>query len=509
MPLYILPFISVLLLFLASPGPAALVLSWISLIPLFLFLQTTACKKAFFTGWLAGSIYYLFILYWVTISMETYGGLTPWLSISGLILLCIYMGLYHGIFCFIITRVLQKEPLFPLWLAACLWVGLDYIRGFLFSGFPWMDMGYFHYLSPIRQLADLGGHHTLTFLVVLVNGVLYRFWQNRSPRKTVLQTWPALLCIAMAFAYCPLRLARINRIILNAPTVQTGIIQGNIDQAIKWKEDNKLPSVNTYISLTETVLDSDHPPKLIIWPETALPFYPSLDPLFYHVRAETVLQQDQPYNLLCGAPHVVINRKAKSYKIYNAALLLRGDKSPEFYFKQHLVPFGEYIPFRSILPFPKAIVESIGDFTPGTEPAVLQSDHAKTGVLICIEAIYPDLARKQVTQGAELLANITNDAWFGRSSAPVQHLAMTIFRAIENRRALARAANTGISALVSPTGEILESSALFTKATLTQPLPLLRERTFFNHLGFLFPVFCLAMAILLFIRNRKAKAIDD
>ena len=508
MLIYTLPFISALLLFSGSPGPAIPALSWISLIPLFLFLHKISGKKALFTGWLAGIAYYLLMLYWVTISMETYGGLPPWLSVSGLIVLCIYMGLYHGIFCLIIAHVLHKEPLFPFWLAACLWVGLDYIRGFLFTGFPWMDAGYFHYLSPLRQLADLGGHHILTFLIILVNGVLYRFWQNRSTLITIHQTWPGLLCITAALIYCPVRLAQINRIIQHAPTVQTGVIQGNIDQAVKWKKDHKLASVNTYIALTKTTLDTDHPPELIIWPETALPFYPSLDPIFYHVLAETVLQKNTPYELLCGAPHFE-KKKDKKYDIYNAALLLHANKKPEFYFKQHLVPFGEYIPFRSILPFPKAIVESIGDFTPGIKPSILQSAHARLGVLICIEAIYPELARKQVTQGAEILANITNDAWFGRSSAPTQHLAMTIFRAIENRRALARSANTGISALVSPTGEILASTSLFTEATLVQSLPILHERTFFNHLGFLFPIFCLTSVILLFIHTSKAKAIDD
>ncbi len=508
MPLLILPFISALLLFLASPVPGFVPLAWISLIPLFFFVQNSSPRAAFFSGWLAGVAYYLAMLYWVTISMETYGGLAPWLSTSGLVLLSAYMGIYHGFFCFSAAFVLRKKVIFPIWFMACIWVGLDYLRGVLFTGLPWMDVGYFHYQSPVSQLADLGGHHLLTFLTLLVNGVLYQFWQNKSLKPVDKPVWLAIICIILAMTYSPLRLAQINTAIKQAPLLQTGVIQANIDQAVKWQKDNKLASVNRHIALTNAALSSETPPKLILWPETSLPFYPTFDPAFYNVQAETVLRDGADFELLCGAPHI-IRRPGKGYDLYNAALLMRPDKTTDFYHKQHLVPFGEYIPLRGILPFPKAIVESIGDFSPGKDSAILQSARAKIGVLICIEAIYPDLARKEVAQGAELLANITNDAWFGRSSAPLQHLAMSIMRAIENRRSLARSANTGISALVSPTGEILAASELFTEEHLSAPLPILNQRTIFNRFGFLFPLLCLGYAIILLFRLGRAKAIDD
>lgn len=508
MPLHILPFISGLLLFLASPAPGMVPLAWIGLIPLFIFLQHASVKKSFYIGWLAGVAYYLCMIYWVTISMETYGGLAPWLSISALLALCIYMGVYHGLFCLLTSHIMHQKKTFPIWLTACIWVALDYGRGILFTGFPWMDLGYFHYQSPISQLADLGGHHLLTFLTIVVNGVLYQFWRARSCKLGLRQTWPALLAIMLACIYPPLRLTQIETAIKQAPSLQTAVIQGNINQAEKWNPENKLASVNKHISLTNAILKANQPAKLILWPETSLPFYPSFDPVFYHVQAETVLKDGSDYELLCGAPHIV-PRSKKKYDLYNAALIMRRDKTIGFYFKQHLVPFGEYIPLRSILPFPKAIVESIGDFSPGKDAAVLQSAQAKIGVLICIEAIFPELARTQVQHGAQLLANITNDAWFGRSSAPTQHLAMTIFRAIENRRSLARSANTGISALVSPTGELLASSELFTEAGLNAPLPLLDLKTVFNRYGFLFPLVCLIIAILLFIQIQHTKAIDE
>ncbi|MDA3970977.1 MAG: apolipoprotein N-acyltransferase [Desulfobulbaceae bacterium] len=501
MLIYVLPFISTILLFSASPGPGYAALSWISLIPLYVFLHRASPKQSFWTGWLAGVVYYLLLIYWVTISMETYGGLAPWLSISALVLLCLYMGLYHGLFCWLMSRAMTTGTAFPIWFGACVWVGLDYIRGFMFSGFPWMDVGYFHYESLLRQVADLGGHHLLTFLVILANGLLYRFLQDRSVKLSLKQNWLAILCLALAFTYSPLRLAQIKTVSKEAPALQTGVIQANINQGQKWQPEQKLASVNKHIGLTNTALASSPPPELILWPETSLPFYPSRDPLFHHVQAETV-ESDGSYELLCGAPHII--RKEEGYDLYNAALLLGPDKSPTYYFKQHLVPFGEYVPLRNVLPLPKALVQSIGDFTRGKDATLLHAERAAIGALICVEAIYPDLARKEVNLGADLLANITNDAWFGRSSAPIQHLAMTVFRAVENRRSIARAANTGISALILPTGEIIASSELFTEAILVHPLPLLKERTIFSRFGFLFPVFCLMGAIILSIRKKQS-----
>ncbi len=501
----LLPFITIFLLFLASPSQSMASLSWISLIPLFMFLQKTGPKKSFWLGWLSGITYFLLLIYWVTISMETYGGLSSWLSISALILLCAYMGLYHGIFCTLASRMMQRSTTFPIWFMANIWVGLDYIRSFLFSGFPWMDTGYFHYNASISQIADLGGHHLVSFVVILCNGFLYSCMRERSFISTIRQNWPVAVCILCAFIYSPFRLSQINTTINAAPTVQTGVVQGNINQAVKWQTEQKLASVNKHIELTNRLLSADTPPELILWPETSLPFYPSLDPLFYHVQAETILK-DGSYDLLCGAPHII--RKEKGHDLYNAAILLGRDHTTSYYFKQHLVPFGEYIPLRQILPFPKAIVQSIGDFSKGEEPALLQAKEALIGALICVEAIYPNLARKEVKGGATLLANITNDAWFGESSAPRQHLAMTVFRAIENRRSLARAANTGISALIAPSGSIITSSDLFTEATLAGPLPILSQRTIFNRFGYLFPLFCLLNATFFFIRTVIPKAID-
>ena len=257
-------------------------------------------------------------------------------------------------------------------------------------------------------------------------------------------------------------------------------------------------SIDRHIALTEEAQQKQKA-TLVVWPETALPIFPTLDPLLSDVMTRTVLSNE--YNLLTGAPFII--NKSGNYDLYNSALLLTKRKSYTTYFKRHLVPFGEYIPLRSILPLPGPIVNSMSDFSKGRSAAPLLMADIKIGVLICVEAIYPDLARQSTNQGATLLANITNDAWFGRSSAPLQHLAMTIFRAVENRRSLARAANTGFSAFVMPSGKLNQQTALFSADHISSKLPIFTQLTFFTRLGYFFPLFCAIATFLIILKQTK------
>ncbi|MEN8257611.1 MAG: apolipoprotein N-acyltransferase [Thermodesulfobacteriota bacterium] len=501
MPAALLPFLSVLLLYLASPGPGFSFLAWGALVPLFLFCKKSSPGRSALWGLAAGTLYHLLLVYWVTISMETYGGLQPLVSWPALLLLALYMALYFSLFCFLISKTKSRLPL--LWFGPLLWVSLDYIRGFLLTGFPWMDLGYTQYKSPLLiQTADLLGHHGITFILILVNTLLAQIFVDRKWfRKNIKQACTALLLLSIALGYSGIRPYHVRQDLQSSPTLQVAVIQANIDQALKWQQDHKKTSLDRHLQLTRQAR-KENKATLVIWPETALAFYPSHDPLMPYVEKETV--QSDSFHLLTGAPYV-LHRDTK-YDYYNSALLLKPDGDPEIYFKQHLVPFGEYIPLRSILPIPKPIVESLGDFSAGTSGRPLNAGVAKIGTLICIEAIYPNLARHETALGANILANITNDAWFGASSAPVQHLAMAIFRTVENRRSMARAANTGISALILPTGEILRQTGLFEQGFLSAELPLLNTTTFFTKAGFLFPLFSLAATLLLLGIFLKKKA---
>ena len=218
--------------------------------------------------------------------------------------------------------------------------------------------------------------------------------------------------------------------------------------------------------------------------------------------------QNEEVKLLAGAPYFVLKTPkdagSKSIDYFNSGLLINSSgRLAGRYDKQHLVPFGEYVPMRSYLPFLEPLVVSVGDFTAGSSYEPLSAGNVKAGMLICFESIFPEIARREVKAGSNLLVNLTNDAWYGRSSAPYQSLAMSVFRAVETRRSLVRAANTGISGFVEPTGTIRTQSQLFKPAALTESMPLLEVQTFFTRGGHWFGALCLAMILPLLLLHRR------
>ncbi len=488
-----LPFflLSALLLWLASPGPGWSVLAWFALVPLIAGCARTPPRQAALFGFIAGLAYYLLMLYWVVISLSTYGNLPWWLCGIALVLLAAYMSLYLALFCAALSWFMKTAA--PIWSGPLLWVVLDAVRGRLFTGFPWQDLGYSQFATPLLlQPADLVGHHGITFLILLTNtlcaALLLARGHKRHWRRTTirLQTGSAALLLVAALGYAVLRLDQISGEMAEAPTHPVSLIQGNIDQNQKWLPENQQQTIDRYIDLS---LDeaSRHDSRLVVWPETAMPFYPTSNPLFAELLDRTVFSHG--FSLLAGAPYFLDSDDGRQF--YNSALLIRPDHSRAIYFKQQLVPFGEYIPLADVLPLPGPLVQSAGNFTAGRSAAPLADGNARIGVLICFESIFPDLARRQTTAGANLLINITNDAWFGRSSAAIQHLAMAVLRAVENRRSLARAANTGISCFIDPTGRISNRTHLFTAAAESRDLSLLQRPTFFARSGHLFPLLCL------------------
>jgi apolipoprotein N-acyltransferase len=448
-----------LLLILSFPGAVGWwPCVWLALVPFFAAVRNVSMGRAFRLGLLAGFVHYTFLLYWIVIVLGTYGYLAWWITIPALLLLSLYMSLYPAIFAVIISRVMQKGGNL-LWLAPVLWVSLDAVRGKLFTGFPWQDLAYSQYQVPaLIQAADLVGHHGITFLIVLANGLLYtvatRFGflgtgkviADATLRSRRLSAGPVVagLVILAAVIYGPLRYGQVAEQAARCPTVRVAVIQGNIAQDRKWTPAMQHETLEIYQRLsTKAVEAADSPGEstLLIWPETALPFY---------IRSEVgvpaavaQLPRDNGSCLLTGVPYAegAAGRNPAEDHYYNSAILLGPDGGLNGrYDKQHLVPFGEFIPFRKYLPFVSPLVESMGDFTPGSLQQPLACQTAGIGVLICFESIFPDLSRKWTENGANLLVNITNDAWFGRSSAPWQHFSMAVFRAIETRRSLARAA---------------------------------------------------------------------
>ncbi|MDG4474574.1 apolipoprotein N-acyltransferase [Thiovibrio frasassiensis] len=500
----LLALLSSALLFLASPGPFALPqLAWLALAPLFWALDSQTPRRAALLGLICGLAYYLPLLYWIVIVLATYGQVPLPIAVLALIFLALYMSCYLAAFAFFCAKTEARVPL--LFFAPACWVALDLIRARLFTGFPWMDLAYTQYnLTPVIQVADLAGHYGLTFLLVLANVLLATLAKSFLRRK--MSCHPAFIAVAavllvMASGYSFWRMQSLPTILAQAEQMEVAAIQGNIPQDQKWQPDFQRETIDTYLRLSQEVF-STRKPQLIVWPETALPFYPYEHPLFLRLHSELT----RPYQtyLLTGAPHREKVSAAGPLTYANSAFLLSPDgRVAGRYDKQHLVPFGEYIPFRRILSFASPLVETLGAFSPGISNTPLSCQNSRIGVLICFEGIFPEISRQQAAAGANLLVTITNDAWFGRSSAPWQHLAMGVFRAVETRKTLVRAANTGISAFIDPMGRIEGASPLFSEYARSQPVALLSGQTSYVRWGYLFPWACLFLAIIGLWRSRK------
>lgn len=504
-----------LLLALAFPGgPGIWPLLSVALVPLILVVRRESGRRAFLLGLVTGLVHFLILLYWIVIVLGHYGGLPWYLSLPALVLLALYMALYVGGFAAGARMLLLALPApAALWLLPALWVGLDWLRGWLFSGFPWMDPGYALAGIPIMiQAADLFGHHGLTYLLVLVNTLLaLLLCEIRGVgRKPLMLAVPVVAVLVLAAIYSIVRWHQVERRMADAGRMTIGVVQGNIDQDLKWSPDNQEKTVNTYIEQTASLFaggDGEGRPVLVVWPETALPFYPA-NSMFVEDLQRMNTRFDMA--LLTGAPwYEVIDAGKKDFDFYNSAMLLAPTgQLLDRYSKSHLVPFGEYVPLKPLFPFLAPLVEAVGDFSPGVIEKPLVWQQAKIGVLICFESIFPDIAAQWVLNGANMLVNLTNDAWYGKSSAPYHSLAMTVLRSVETRRSTVRAANTGISGIIDPLGRIVLQSGLFEPWAAAGDVALLDGETLWVRGGRFFAPLCglaaaFAVAILAVRRRRQ------
>ena len=490
-----------LLLFLASPGLTGFpVLAWLALVPLLATISERGVTpgRSARLGLVAGLVYYPLLLYWIVFVLDHYGNLPLWLAVPLLLLLAAYMSVYLAAFSFLAGQLKGRPCL--LWLAPVAWVGLDWLRGWLFTGFPWQDLGYSQYQFPLLiQVADLCGHHGVTFLIVMVNCLLFLAIRH-FPEKLFRPTRPtsalisAVLLLLSAAGYSFLRYDRIEKEIAAGKYLKVAVVQGNIDQGDKWLPHLQESTLGKYLDLSNRELAS-HGPDLLVWPETAMPFY--LRDSRELIGLETLTARTRT-NILTGAPHRE-STPAGATLYYNSAFLIdeKGLVGGR-YDKKHLVPFGEYVPLKKLFFFLGPLVQAVADFSPGRSLQPIPCKNTGLGVLICFESIFPELARQQTSAGAGVLLVLTNDAWYGRTSAPWQHLAMAVFRAVENRRSLARSANTGVSGFVDPLGRMHQLSPLFEEYTAYRELPLLQTVTpFTSNGGHLAGMICLALTVLL------------
>lgn len=362
-------------------------------------------------------------------------------------------------------------------------MGLEFIRTHALTGFPWGVLGYSQFANSfLVQTADLFGVLGISFVLVVCNGVLTQAWlifTNKAPQKKGVGLCLALglLLVAAAHGYGFFRLITVNQWIKHSVQPRISVIQGNIEQNNKWDKAFKDFTLDQYEQLSLSALPAD----LVIWPETALPFYYGRDPVSSS-RVDVLVRKARTH-FLVGSPGVDIS--GETFRYYNRAYMLNPlALVTGSYDKTHLVPFGEYVPLQDLLWFVEKLTAEAGNFSKGETGAVpLRFTDHKTGVLICFEILFPDISRAFVLNGADILTTITNDAWFGRTSAPAQHFAIAVLRAVENRRSLVRAANTGISGFIDPAGRITATTELFAPAALTRNVPALNRLTFYTRYG--------------------------
>jgi apolipoprotein N-acyltransferase len=489
--------LSGLLLTLSFPVYSLGSLAWGALLPLLFVVPSSQPATCFKLGWFAGLVHGLTLLYWIVFVVNHYGNLPFLASIAVCFLLVAYLALYPGLFCAGLGW-LRMRGLPWLVVAPFLWVALELGRGWLFSGFPWENLGYSQYrFLPLIQMADLTGVAGISFLLVAVNALLFQGFVNLRKRRKILSTMlPVTLAAAILlsqYGYGRWRLSTLET--SSSSSIKVSVIQGNIPQETKWEPAFQQATLERYLRLTRAAVERDHP-QLVVWPETATPFYFLGEGELSRILILEVQSLQTP--LLFGSP--AVRRQGDRLRFYNRAYLLdeRG-RVGGYYDKRHLVPFGEYVPLQSVLFFVHRLVEATGDFAAGDRPVVMNLAAARPGILICYEAIFPELSRDLVRHGANLLVNITNDAWFGRTSAPYQHLSMAVLRTVELRVPMARCANTGISALIDPSGRILQETGIFEEGSLTGSLPLGSGQTFYCRHGEWLALGCLLVSGIAFV----------
>lgn len=499
---------------LAFPNPLAQLPLLGLLTPACLFLlaaeASSRARAVFFSflGMLLGSS---LALYWLAIPMHDFGGV-PWLLAAFFVMLLGLLFGAHGVLFALLARLLTRRlPCWPALLGlAVAWGMLEHLRGWIATGFPWLSLSSaFAGWPALAQGASLLGMYALSAyyaLAALLLALLWKAWRKEDladlfpaarafPGRRILLALPLLLLAASAL-YGAIRLERDwSGGGTDQPLLVT-LVQGNTDQKQKWTADYRGQIIRNYLDLSREALkrarqEHGRKPDLLLWPETAMPFVFQKSP--YTAGPIRQLARESGVPLLFGTQGLEVNLENEPYPelgplfdyIYNRVLLLDGlGREAGSYDKEHLVPFGEYLPPGLYIPFATEFLQGTG-FTPGRAAppplAVGRDGRAALGLLICYEVIFPELAQARVAAGANLLVSVSNDAWFGKSSAPLQHLQLAAMRCIEQGRYMARATNTGISAVIDPCGRINGAGPLFENWAATLPVRPLSENTIFHH----------------------------
>ena len=463
-------------------------------------------RRCFALGLLTGVIYFTGTLYWITRVMAVYGDMSGWVAVLINAALVAYLALFPALFAVVMGRLTFTFGTSALVSAPFVWVTVELGRTYVLTGFPWVLLGYSQAdVLPIVQLASVFGVYGVSALVAGVSAAAATVASGGELTRRQ-RFAPAAVVFAVVLGVAVWGGLRVGRgdLTRSGDPVRVGLVQGNIDQALKFDPARSESIFRNYLQMTRQAIGEGA--EFVLWPESSTPFYfeddraagDQIRALARQAKVPILIGSDQVQRPPAGSGQSPV-------KFYNAAFLVREDGSPGgVYRKMHLVPFGEYVPLKRLLFFAAPLVEAVSDFSPGTEAVLLPVRGHMVSTSICYEIVYPNLVRNFALGGSELLTTITNDAWFGPTSAPYQHFAQASMRAIEEGRYLVRSANTGISGIVDPYGRVLAKSEVFETAVIVGEARFLKGRTIYMGIGdvFAYASVALTAALLLLARRR-------
>jgi apolipoprotein N-acyltransferase len=443
-------------------------------------------------------VYFTGTVYWITLVMSVYGGLP--MSVAAILngALIAYLALFPALFAVIMRRALAAFGPGALAATPVVWVTTELGRTYILTGFPWVLLGYSQVqVLPIAQLASIFGVYGVSALVAAVSAAA----ANVVVAKGSDRLRPAAVVAIVLVTTGVWGSRRVNAAEWThaGEPVRVGLVQGNVDQGQKWDPARASAILGSYLDMTRQAVARGA--ELVLWPESSTPFY------FEEPRDRAdadrlrAVAREAHVPILIGSDQI---ERGVPPKYFNSAFLVREDGSTGgIYRKMHLVPFGEYVPFKRVLFFAAPLVEAVSDFSEGTEAALLPVRGHLISTSICYEIVYPDLVRRFVAGGSELLTTITNDAWFGKTSAPYQHFAQASMRAIETGRYLIRSANTGISGIVDPYGRVLAQTGIYQPAVVVGEARFLHGETVYTRIGDVFAYASAVLTLALIVLSRR------
>lgn len=471
-------------------------LAWVALAPVLLAIAAAPDGRAAFRrGYVAGAISSAGLVYWTEAVVVQFGGLPLVVGLVVMTLLCLALALFPSLFAWMVWRWVRRFGAPALLLAPLAWVATEILRAHTLFRFSWCLLGYSQHPNvAFIQVARYGAVYAVSLVVAASSAVLAFLAVARSPQaRAGAASGLAILVWAVGMHGSWV----LGQPIPSSGRVRVGLVQASIRQDEKWDPARAWDNIDRHVALTQSA--AARGARFVVWPESAVPFYFDDTPGLASQLQQ--LAQAHRLHLLFGNDDRQ-PREPRGFRYFVGAKML--DPTGELvlrYHKLRLVPFGEYVPMQPLLTlggrYAAKLVDQVADFTPGSEHVLGRVEGHPVGATICYEAIFPDLVRGFAQGGAEMLVNITNDGWYGRSSAPYQHLAMASFRAVENGKYLVRAANTGISAVVDPRGRVLESTPLFEATVLVRDVPFVPGTTFYARHGDVLAWTCFALAVLL------------